>query len=49
MFNCEIRNLADYRENMFKLLRQITFLDGFDKDDNEAPDSEDEDDEGINL
>jgi hypothetical protein len=29
-----------------KELRQITYLDGFDQEDNEAPDSEEEDDEG---
>lgn len=31
---------------MFELLHQITYLDGFDQDDNEAPDSEEEDDDG---
>ncbi|KAM6434321.1 acidic leucine-rich nuclear phosphoprotein 32 family member E [Liasis olivaceus] len=45
LFNCEITNLEDYRESVFELLHQITYLDGFDQDDNEAPDSEDEDDD----
>ncbi|KAF7238359.1 Acidic leucine-rich nuclear phosphoprotein 32 family member E [Varanus komodoensis] len=45
LFNCEITNLEDYRESVFELLQQITYLDGFDQDDNEAPDSEDEEDE----
>ncbi|XP_063173036.1 acidic leucine-rich nuclear phosphoprotein 32 family member E isoform X2 [Candoia aspera] len=45
LFNCEITNLGDYREHVFELLHQITYLDGFDQDDNEAPDSEDEDDD----
>ncbi|XP_023381496.1 acidic leucine-rich nuclear phosphoprotein 32 family member E isoform X1 [Pteropus alecto] len=45
LFNCEITNLEDYRESIFELLQQITYLDGFDQDDNEAPDSEEEDDE----
>ncbi|XP_053134990.1 acidic leucine-rich nuclear phosphoprotein 32 family member E isoform X2 [Hemicordylus capensis] len=45
LFNCEITNLQDYRDSVFKLLQQVTYLDGFDQDDNEAPDSEDEDDE----
>ncbi|XP_039619089.1 acidic leucine-rich nuclear phosphoprotein 32 family member E [Polypterus senegalus] len=40
LFNCEIANLADYREVIFKLLPQIIYLDGFDQEDNEAPDSE---------
>ncbi|ETE72067.1 Acidic leucine-rich nuclear phosphoprotein 32 family member E, partial [Ophiophagus hannah] len=44
LFNCEITNLEDYRESVFELLHQITYLDGFDQDDNEAPDSEDDDD-----
>lgn len=33
-------NLNDYRENVFKLLPQLTYLDGYDKDDKEAPDSD---------
>ncbi|XP_076854576.1 acidic leucine-rich nuclear phosphoprotein 32 family member A isoform X1 [Brachyhypopomus gauderio] len=56
LFNCEVTNLNDYRENVFKLLPQLTYLDGYDKEDKEAPDSdaeayvgldddEDEDDE----
>uniref|UniRef100_A0A8C9FIW5 Acidic leucine-rich nuclear phosphoprotein 32 family member n=1 Tax=Pavo cristatus TaxID=9049 RepID=A0A8C9FIW5_PAVCR len=46
LFNCEITNLEDYRDSIFDLLQQITYLDGFDQEDNEAPDSEDDDDEG---
>lgn len=53
LFNCEVTNLADYRESIFKLLPQLTYLDGYDIDDCEASDSdgegdgvEDEDDEG---
>lgn len=46
LFSCEITNLEDYRDSIFDLLQQITYLDGFDQEDNEAPDSEDEDDEG---
>lgn len=45
LFNCEITNLEDYRESIFELLQQITYLDGFDQEDNEAPDSEEEDEE----
>uniref|UniRef100_A0A8C5R0C8 Acidic leucine-rich nuclear phosphoprotein 32 family member n=1 Tax=Leptobrachium leishanense TaxID=445787 RepID=A0A8C5R0C8_9ANUR len=46
LFNCEITNLEHYRENLFQRLSQIIYLDGFDQEDNEAPDSEeDEDDE----
>ncbi|XP_022381853.1 acidic leucine-rich nuclear phosphoprotein 32 family member E isoform X1 [Lutra lutra] len=46
LFNCEITNLEDYRESIFELLQQITYLDGFDQEDNEAPDSEEEDEDG---
>ncbi|KAK1876100.1 Acidic leucine-rich nuclear phosphoprotein 32 family member E [Dissostichus eleginoides] len=44
LFNCEITSLEDYRESVFELLPQVTFLDGFDQEDNEAPDSEGDDD-----
>lgn len=59
LFNCEVTNLNDYRDNVFKLLPQLTYLDGYDKDDKEAPDSDaeayveglddddDEDDDGM--
>ncbi|KAM8974266.1 acidic leucine-rich nuclear phosphoprotein 32 family member A isoform 3-T3 [Pelodytes ibericus] len=40
LFNCEVTNLSDYRENLFKLLPQLTYLDGYDRDDIEAPDSD---------
>ncbi|XP_034401587.1 acidic leucine-rich nuclear phosphoprotein 32 family member E [Cyclopterus lumpus] len=48
LFNCEITSLEDYRESVFDLLPQVTYLDGFDQEDNEAPDSEadDEDEDG---
>ncbi|KAM6904215.1 LOW QUALITY PROTEIN: acidic leucine-rich nuclear phosphoprotein 32 family member E [Lycodopsis pacificus] len=47
LFNCEITSLEDYRESVFELLPQVTYLDGFDQEDNEAPDSEAEDDGQI--
>ncbi|KAM3828062.1 acidic leucine-rich nuclear phosphoprotein 32 family member A isoform 1-T3 [Vipera latastei] len=40
LFNCEVTNLNDYRENVFKLLPQLTYLDGYDQNDKEAPDSD---------
>ncbi|XP_075063656.1 acidic leucine-rich nuclear phosphoprotein 32 family member A isoform X2 [Mixophyes fleayi] len=40
LFNCEVTNLNEYRENVFKLLPQLTYLDGYDRDDKEAPDSD---------
>lgn len=44
LFNCEITSLDDYRDSVFELLPQVTFLDGFDQEDNEAPDSDADDD-----
>ncbi|XP_045152586.1 acidic leucine-rich nuclear phosphoprotein 32 family member B [Echinops telfairi] len=40
LFNCEVTNLNDYRESVFKLLPQLTYLDGYDLEDQEAPDSD---------
>uniref|UniRef100_H9GKC2 Acidic leucine-rich nuclear phosphoprotein 32 family member n=1 Tax=Anolis carolinensis TaxID=28377 RepID=H9GKC2_ANOCA len=49
LFNCEVTNLNDYRDNVFKLLPQLTYLDGYDRDDKEAPDSDAEGyEEGYN-
>ncbi|XP_056315153.1 acidic leucine-rich nuclear phosphoprotein 32 family member B isoform X2 [Danio aesculapii] len=42
LFNCEVTNLNDYRESVFKLLPQLTYLDGYDLDDREASDSDGE-------
>ncbi|XP_075996203.1 acidic leucine-rich nuclear phosphoprotein 32 family member E [Genypterus blacodes] len=48
LYSCEVTTLEDYRESIFELLPQVTYLDGYDQEDNEVPDSEadnDEDDE----
>ncbi|KAJ3598209.1 hypothetical protein NHX12_001720 [Muraenolepis orangiensis] len=45
LIGCEVTTLDDYRESVFDLLPQIVYLDGFDPEDNEAPDSEEEDDD----
>lgn len=48
LFNCEVTNLNDYRESAFKLLPQLTYLDGYDMEDREASDSDGEvDGDGI--
>uniref|UniRef100_H3AP70 Acidic leucine-rich nuclear phosphoprotein 32 family member n=1 Tax=Latimeria chalumnae TaxID=7897 RepID=H3AP70_LATCH len=48
LFNCEVTNLNDYRESVFKLLPQLTYLDGYDQEDREAPDSDAEaDGDGV--
>lgn len=58
LFNCEVTNLNDYRDSVFKLLPQLTYLDGYDMEDREASDSDgevdgdgvdDDEDEGMNL
>uniref|UniRef100_A0A3Q4MHP8 Acidic leucine-rich nuclear phosphoprotein 32 family member n=1 Tax=Neolamprologus brichardi TaxID=32507 RepID=A0A3Q4MHP8_NEOBR len=45
LYSCEVSALDDYREGVFELLPQLTYLDGFDEEDNEVPDSEAENDE----
>uniref|UniRef100_A0A8K9WXU8 Acidic leucine-rich nuclear phosphoprotein 32 family member n=1 Tax=Oncorhynchus mykiss TaxID=8022 RepID=A0A8K9WXU8_ONCMY len=49
LFNCEVTNLNDYRESVFKLLPQLIYLDGYDVKDREASDVDgvDDDDEGV--
>ncbi|XP_010072966.1 PREDICTED: acidic leucine-rich nuclear phosphoprotein 32 family member B isoform X6 [Pterocles gutturalis] len=42
LFNCEVTMLINYRESVFTLLPQLIYLDGFDADDQEAPDSDPE-------
>ena len=42
LFNNEVTSAENYRQNVFRLIPSLKFLDGFDKDDNEAP-SDDED------
>ncbi|XP_061616470.1 acidic leucine-rich nuclear phosphoprotein 32 family member A isoform X2 [Phyllopteryx taeniolatus] len=37
LYTCEVTNLSEYRDSVFKLLPQLTYLDGYDKDDKEAP------------
>ncbi|XP_061887939.1 acidic leucine-rich nuclear phosphoprotein 32 family member A-like [Entelurus aequoreus] len=41
-WNCEVTNLSDYRESVFKLIPHLMYLDGYDKNDKEAPDSDTE-------
>jgi len=44
LFNCEVTATEKYREEVFKLLSQLKYLDGFDAEDREAEDS---DEDGI--
>lgn len=43
LFNCEVTNVEDYRVKVFQLLPSLVYLDGFDKE-NEEADDEDGDD-----
>lgn len=45
LYSCEVSTLDDYRESVFELLPQLTYLDGYDQEDNEVPDSEAENDD----
>ncbi|XP_055783914.1 acidic leucine-rich nuclear phosphoprotein 32 family member E-like [Salvelinus fontinalis] len=49
LYSCEITTLEDYRESVFELLPQVNFLDGYDHEDNEVPDSEADDDDNEGL
>uniref|UniRef100_A0ABK0LUX8 Acidic leucine-rich nuclear phosphoprotein 32 family member n=1 Tax=Rattus norvegicus TaxID=10116 RepID=A0ABK0LUX8_RAT len=40
LFKCEVTNLTAYQENEFKLLPEVMCLDGYDRDNKEAPDSD---------
>uniref|UniRef100_A0AAR2KD17 Acidic leucine-rich nuclear phosphoprotein 32 family member n=1 Tax=Pygocentrus nattereri TaxID=42514 RepID=A0AAR2KD17_PYGNA len=52
LFNCEVTTLDDYRGSVFKLLPQITYLDGYDPEDREVSDSDgeggEEDEDEVN-
>lgn len=52
LFNCKVTNLKDYRECVFTLLPQLTYLNGFDEgkeafsSDSEVDGFDEEDEEG---
>lgn len=48
LYSCEVSTLDDYRDNVFELLPQLTYLDGYDQEDNEVPDSEGDNGESCN-
>ena len=47
LFNCEVTMLDEYREKAFDLLRSLQFLDGYDRNNQEAEEDEDEDGEDV--
>ncbi|PRD23388.1 UNVERIFIED_CONTAM: Acidic leucine-rich nuclear phosphoprotein 32 family member A [Trichonephila clavipes] len=46
LFNCEVTGVDNYREEVFGLISSLKYLDGYDRDDKEAEDSEVDDDDG---
>jgi len=46
LFNCEVTNADSYREKVFELLDGLLYLDGYDRNDQEA-DEDDEDDADL--
>lgn len=40
LYSCEVSTANDYRDNVFEMLPQLRYLDGFDQEDNEVPDSD---------
>ena len=49
MFNCDVTSLANYREDVFKLIPNLKYLDGFDVNDKEAEDSDVDEEEGNEI
>ncbi|XP_054707127.1 acidic leucine-rich nuclear phosphoprotein 32 family member A-like isoform X2 [Uloborus diversus] len=47
LFNCEVTNVENYRDEVFGLISSLKYLDGYDREDKEADDSE-ADDEDAN-
>lgn len=37
LYSCEVSTAKDYRDNVFEMLPQLRYLDGFDQEDNEVP------------
>jgi len=40
LFNCEVTNTDGYREKVFEMLKDLVYLDGFDRNNEEAEDEE---------
>jgi len=45
LFNCEVTNMEDYRDQVFELLDGLQYLDGYDRENQELEDEEEEDGE----
>lgn len=46
LFNNEVTLAESYRNSVFRLIPSLKFLDGFDKQDNEAPSDDDDENNG---
>ncbi|CAG9800126.1 unnamed protein product [Chironomus riparius] len=47
LFNNDVTSTENYRNNVFRLIKSLKFLDGFDKEDNEALSEDDDDANGV--
>jgi len=46
VFNCELTKNDDYRTQIFELLEDVLFIDGYDREGHPAPNEDDEDQDG---
>ncbi|KAK8766255.1 hypothetical protein V5799_006965 [Amblyomma americanum] len=46
LFNCEVTSIENYRDRVFELIPSLKYLDGYDRDEKEAEDSEVDDEDG---
>lgn len=49
LFNNEVTSSENYRNNIFELIPSLKYLDGFDKDDDEAPSDDDDEVNGNDI
>ncbi|XP_054707126.1 acidic leucine-rich nuclear phosphoprotein 32 family member A-like isoform X1 [Uloborus diversus] len=49
LFNCEVTNVENYRDEVFGLISSLKYLDGYDREDKEADDSEADDEDASSL
>ena len=49
LFNCEVTTLDNYREKVFEYLEGLQYLDGYDRNNEEAEEDEDEDVDGEDV
>jgi len=47
LYNCEVQDIDEYREQTFKVISQLKYLDGIDAEGHDAPDSDIEDADNL--